>query len=83
MSVTKLPNGVQTTMCVEMVAPNHLRFVENPKPSDLVGDGRRPLSDQRGETSINFASMDECSDDEEANEDSEMVNDTYNKGQGN
>ncbi|KAJ1398943.1 S-layer-like proteiny domain-containing protein [Sesbania bispinosa] len=33
--VTTLPHGIQTTMNVEMISPNHLRFVDEPRPPDL------------------------------------------------
>ncbi|KAJ1405246.1 YjbQ family protein [Sesbania bispinosa] len=74
--VKTFPNGVQTTMQVEMNSSNHLRFVDDPKPTDLVRDGRLPIKDKE-ETIPVLQTMENEVVEEDNGEDQDMLEDTY------
>ncbi|KAJ1400828.1 hypothetical protein SESBI_29264 [Sesbania bispinosa] len=74
--VNIFPNGVKTTLNVEMISPNQLRFVEEPKPPDLQGIGVVVCEAQREQLFNNSVNMEEVVAVEETSDDSEMVEET-------
>ncbi|KAJ1377583.1 Copia protein [Sesbania bispinosa] len=67
-----LPDGIKTQLNVEMISPNQLRFVDEPKPPDLLTNNNMEL----GQSQQVLRSPDNVNMEEETTEDSDMVEET-------
>ncbi|KAJ1402391.1 hypothetical protein SESBI_28083 [Sesbania bispinosa] len=75
-SITILPNGFRTMMNVELVSNNCLRFVDEPKPSDMTTAQGKPLDDT-SLSQLSSTNMDAMGAANSNGGDYEMVMDTY------
>ncbi|KAJ1404353.1 hypothetical protein SESBI_26664 [Sesbania bispinosa] len=71
--VHKLPHDIQTTMHVEMISANHLRFLEEPEPPDLGRVISIAKESEAAQHSNETHEVEEVVEVEEEDEDSEMV----------
>ncbi|KAJ1394297.1 hypothetical protein SESBI_34240 [Sesbania bispinosa] len=71
-----LPNGIKTQLNVEMISPNQLRFVDEPKPPNLTNNILELGQTQQVLKSPDNVNMEEVVDVEETTADSDMVKDT-------
>ncbi|KAJ1423235.1 hypothetical protein SESBI_12435 [Sesbania bispinosa] len=67
-------HGIKTTMHVEVISPNHLRFVDEPRPPDPNVVQRKPENEELHEGGVSPMQEGESNDDDE--NEVEMVTET-------